>query len=416
MVDAGYFIQRECARAFRQVGWKILPLAIDPLETYIERLLTAVVFAKPDLLFTVNHLGFDAGGVLAGLLTQVALPAVSWFVDSPAYIILNHPGAVSPVIITPVWERTEIATLRRLGFEHPFHLPLAADPDLMRSGETSAKRFAVGFVGDSMEEAARKWRLRCPQDADLDRRLQQGVERLLGDREASPSAGDLPAEWSAPERLNFASAVVLEATRRYRQEALTRLGEASLRIWGDEGWRQAAPPGAIVAPRVDYYRELPLVYRRTAINLNFTSFQMPTAVNQRVFDAPVAGGFLLTDDQPDLTELFRPDEVATFGAIAELKEKVNYFTRRPDAAELIRRRAARRILSRHTYRCRIETIVSEARRRFGPLVTARGQTARPTLKTVESKRTFAATPTLSGSAAEGENGKGSSVYPLEMSA
>jgi spore maturation protein CgeB len=53
---------------------------------------------------------------------------------------------------------------------------------------------------------------------------------------------------------------------------------------------------------VDYADELPAFYREYPHQLE--RHQHPNAgrrANQRVFDCPAAGGFLLTDDQADLT-------------------------------------------------------------------------------------------------------------------
>ena len=46
---------------------------------------------------------------------------------------------------------------------------------------------------------------------------------------------------------------------------------------------------------LNYYKDLPLLYNACKINFNATSLQMKEAVNQRVFDVPACGAFLLTD-------------------------------------------------------------------------------------------------------------------------
>ncbi len=364
MIGANYFVQREVARAFRGHGWKVIMVNVEPAGEYIQKLLETVLFEEPDLLFTVNHFGFDAGGIVSSLIEQVELPAVSWFVDSPAYILLNHLNAVSPWIMAPVWERTEMKTLTDLGFEDPFWLPLGTDPELMGIGREKSKNGLVGFVGNSMVAPCVKWTGKLPTGQDILELLNVAVERILIDRSSDPSGEAIPADWDTLTRLNFASAVVLEATKRYRHESLKSLSNKPLKIWGDDDWRNVAPFGAIIADGVEYYRELPLVYGANSINLNFTSFQMPTAVNQRVFDAPAAGGFLLTDDQGDLHELFQRDETALFSSALELCDKADFYLRHPEKAERIARRAYQRILREHTYFHRIGTILAETKRRF----------------------------------------------------
>jgi spore maturation protein CgeB len=170
--------------------------------------------------------------------------------------------------------------------------------------------------------------------------------------------------WTELDRLNFASSVVLEATRRYRHRALASLAEESLTVWGDSGWNGSLPVNVKLLPVVDYYRELPTIYRQTSINLNFTSLQMPTAVNQRVFDVPASGGFLLTDDQDDLHQLFRNNELATFSSLEELSDRVRYFLIKIGEREAISSRARARILSEHTYLHRVRKLIAEAKKRF----------------------------------------------------
>lgn len=364
MIVDGYFIQREIMRAFEQLGWQMTTVQLRPEEGYVERLLTAILTSQPDMLFTVNHIGFDSGGVVASIIDQVELPTVSWFVDSPAYIILNAPGAVSPLITTPVWERAEIATLTDLGFENVFHLPLATDPVLMgRSAETS--RFQVGFVGNSMIEPALRWKEMAPSWADKSTEIALSADRLLRARSNQPDPKRLPNWLSPSERLNLCSAAVLEATRIYRRNSLNALADKKLTVWGDAGWAGYLASGIDVRGGIEYYGELPIVYASTLVNLNFTSFQMPSAINQRVFDAPIAGGFLLTDDQADLNELFASDEVATFSSIPELQEKSDYYLKHPADGTRIKQKAADRILAEHTYKQRISRIIKSVQASYG---------------------------------------------------
>ncbi len=46
---------------------------------------------------------------------------------------------------------------------------------------------------------------------------------------------------------------------------------------------------------LNYYDELPKFYGHSKINFNCTSKQMKGAVNQRIFDVPATGAFVLTD-------------------------------------------------------------------------------------------------------------------------
>ena len=95
------------------------------------------------------------------------------------------------------------------------------------------------------------------------------------------------------------------------------------------------------------------------MNLNITSAQMPSAVNQRVFDVPLVGGFVLTDAQSDLQELFEPTELATFHSAEELVDKARYYLHHAQERLRISQAARAKILQRHTYVHRLQTMLAE---------------------------------------------------------
>ena len=107
-------------------------------------------------------------------------------------------------------------------------------------------------------------------------------------------------------------------------------------------------------PEANYYDELPQVYGATAINFNATSLQMKAAVNQRIFDAPAAGGFVLTDFREQLAELFGVgEEVACFREPGEIPELVRFYLKHPQVREKMAAKARQLVLAEHTYRHRV---------------------------------------------------------------
>lgn len=78
--------------------------------------------------------------------------------------------------------------------------------------------------------------------------------------------------------------------------------------------------------RVDYNEELPKIYNLSKINLNVTMRSIETGVPQRIFDIMGSAGFVLSNYQEELEELFVPDqEIVFFHNMEELVEKVNYY-------------------------------------------------------------------------------------------
>lgn len=87
-------------------------------------------------------------------------------------------------------------------------------------------------------------------------------------------------------------------------------------------------------------------------------------VNPRTFELAMCGAFQLVDRRVLLPELFTEDELAQFGDMEELKERVNYFLARPEARAAHAARARRRALSEHTYVRRMERLLDFAASRL----------------------------------------------------
>lgn len=102
------------------------------------------------------------------------------------------------------------------------------------------------------------------------------------------------------------------------------------------------------------------------MNVNATSYQMVSAVNQRVFDAAACGAFLVTDHQPDMDELFdRGRETVCYADAAQAKDQVAYYLKHPKDRHEIAQRARRRVLGEHTYVHRLTRMIAVMKHEFG---------------------------------------------------
>lgn len=80
-------------------------------------------------------------------------------------------------------------------------------------------------------------------------------------------------------------------------------------------------------------------------------------VNPRTFELAMCGAFQLVDRRALLPELFSEDELAQFGDMEELKERLNYFQARPEERAAYAERARQRALAEHTYARRMERLL-----------------------------------------------------------
>lgn len=367
LLDSGYFTVRECRKGLELLGHKVFTIAPGP--DFIKRLLSLLVEARPDFLLAINHLGFDEEGKLTGLLTELKLPFASWYVDSPTYILYGGEENNSPYCAVFCWERSYLGAVEEMGFQSPTFLPLATDPEVFRpgSGEKGRFRSSVSFVGESMETNRKRWGKMVPVKAA--REIEAiSVEELLSDRkrdilENFPSLAENAV--SKRSKLDIEAAVIWKATQDYRFRLSRALIPLGLVIYGDSGWKRLIGKKGTLRPKVEYFRELPDVYRGTDVNINCTSFQMKTAVNQRVFDVPACGGFLLSDYQEDMDRFFEVGkEAICYRTTEEAVSLVAYYLGNAGERKRIAEAARRRVLVEHTYEKRMAALVATMREKF----------------------------------------------------
>ena len=77
---------------------------------------------------------------------------------------------------------------------------------------------------------------------------------------------------------------------------------------------------------VDYYNEMPYVFRNSRINLNITLRSIKSGIPLRCMDICGAGGFLLSNYQADLYDVFVPGEdMVIYDSIDDLMNKCKYY-------------------------------------------------------------------------------------------
>ncbi len=370
--ESQYWLDTACIHAARAMGWDVVhpPIAMVghmPREM-IARFLETLTAFRPDFILSINLGGMDEMGLFSALFADLEIPHVTWFVDDPRTILMGRTCYASPHAIALTWERAYVPSLEQAGFAEVHVMPLAVDDTIFNAPPAEAAHRPPAFVGNSMTDFAQRewiWIEERPalalavRDALAAGRVTR--ERFgLGMQAVLENAGVLDTQ----ELRHVELFCFIEGTRRLRMETVQALEPEGLMVFGDEAWR---PHVAAGGGFVNYTGELPAFYRDCEVNLNITSIQMATAVNQRVFDCPAAGGFLLTDAQASLDELFdAPNETARYHSLEEARDLLRFYRAHPKARHDIVNRARTRILGEHTYRHRLMQILAILRSRYQP--------------------------------------------------
>ncbi len=381
LVDTGYFLVREIASAARALGHEVRLAGLaggeDAPRLNIKTLLTEAAEFQPDFLLTVNHLGFDAQGALTDVLTRLRLPYASWFVDSPLLILPISQANVSGFCSIFVWDEDYVPGMKALGFGKVHHLPLGTDENIFKplNGHVNHMQHlscSVGFAGDSMTNPV--WKkigdLRLP--AAVLPQVEAAAREFIASPDICPHVdlegpvnrffGDSGAD---PERiLAWQALVTWRATQVYRLGLVKALAPLEPVIVGDRGWDELLNRNQFrLEEPIGYYNDLPCFYQVCRINLNVTSRQMKAGLNQRVFDVPACGSFVLTDSQKQLEGMFRTDrEMVCYESPEEALDKARFYLSHDQARRQIAARGYERVLKEHTYRHRLASLIKEMRR------------------------------------------------------
>ncbi len=146
-----------------------------------------------------------------------------------------------------------------------------------------------------------------------------------------------------------------------RREVVRRLRERGVRIAvRGRGWEEG---------RIGL-SEMIRMFSASRINLNLSNASVSESLEKdgerpllqikgRDFEVPACGGFLLTQENPELNEYFEPGkEIEVYRDTDDLLEKIEYYLAHDEERERVRKAGYERFLKEHTMLSRLEAIFS----------------------------------------------------------
>ncbi len=106
--------------------------------------------------------------------------------------------------------------------------------------------------------------------------------------------------------------------------------------------------------QVDWFDEMPKVFKCSKINLNISVRKIVSAIPQRCLDIMGCGGFLLSNYQPELAELVPRDACVMYESIEDAFDKAGYYLEHDEEREKIAARGYEVMKKDFTYRDRLE--------------------------------------------------------------
>ena len=302
-----------------------------------------------DFVFSFNY--FPS---VSRVCKELSVPYVAWVYDMPyqalySYTLINDCNYVF------IFDSETYSELKNGGINTVYYMPLAVNAnrlDRMTVTHDIKSRLAgdISFVGSMYDEKHTLY-------TDIDKadaytrgyiegliRAQSKVygcsfirdclnSKILGELSRVHPINPTPDGIESPEYVYSSYFIERKLTSIERKKLLTDLSEKfSLKLYT----HNPVPymPKALYMGPVDYYDVMPYIFKCSKINLNLTLRSIHAGIPLRAMDIMGAGGFLLTNYQPDFLDFYESDrDYVYYEDEADLMDKCRFYLEH-DAARL----------------------------------------------------------------------------------
>lgn len=336
-----------------------------------------------DMVFTVNYFP-----LISNVCERTGVNYVSWTCDNPL-ISMYHESVFHDCNYIFTFDKTNYLEFRGMGVKHIWYLPLAVDTErmdaLLGAPEEAGRRNAtqdskmrkyrgdVAFVGSLYERNSYdKIKNRLPEylrgyfDAVMEAQLNISGANIVEPMLTTNILEQLQEYFQLEKSegsfsdlgLIFQTTVLgFKIAEIERRRALIELSKHyKVNVYSNSDVSDLLR--IQYCGSVDYWSEMPKVFRMSKINLNFTIPNIKSGIPLRIWDVLGCGGFLLTNYQAEIPYYFKEGEdLVCFDGLEDLCEKVGYYLEHKEERKRIAWNGYHKVREKHSYIERIHTIL-----------------------------------------------------------
>lgn len=336
-----------------------------------------------DMVFTVNYFP-----LISNVCERTGVKYVSWTCDNPL-ISMYHESVFHDCNYIFTFDKTNYLEFRGMGVKHIWYLPLAVDTERMdallgapekperrnatQDSEMRKYRGDVAFVGSLYERNSYdKIKNRLPEylrgyfDAVMEAQLNISGANIVEPMLTTNILEQLQEYFQLEKSegsfsdlgLIFQTTVLgFKIAEIERRRALIELSKHyKVNVYSNSDVSDLLR--IQYCGSVDYWSEMPKVFRMSKINLNFTIPNIKSGIPLRIWDVLGCGGFLLTNYQAEIPYYFKEGEdLVCFDGLEDLCEKVGYYLEHEEERKRIAWNGYHKVREKHSYIERIHTIL-----------------------------------------------------------
>lgn len=336
-----------------------------------------------DMVFTVNYFP-----LISNVCERTGVKYISWTCDNPL-ISMYHESVFHACNYIFTFDKTNYLEFRGMGVKHIWYLPLAVDTERMdallgapekagrrkvaQDPEMQKYRGDVAFVGSLYERNSYdKIKSRLPEylrgyfDAVMEAQLNISGANIVEPMLTTNILEQLQEYFQLEKSegsfsdlgLIFQTTVLgFKIAEIERRRALIELSKHyKVNVYSNSDVSDLLR--IQYCGSVDYWSEMPKVFRMSKINLNFTIPNIKSGIPLRIWDVLGCGGFLLTNYQAEIPYYFKEGEdLVCFDGLEDLCEKVGYYLEHEEERKRIAWNGYRKVREKHSYIERIRTIL-----------------------------------------------------------
>lgn len=317
---------------------------------------------------------FDYFPVISRVCMAQNVLYISWIYDCPHITLYSRTLGNSCNLLFS-FDRKQVEEFQRRGIHQIVHMPLAANTKYLDSflsmvteqapEEVLQRQYGarISFVGSIYEQNYYESIPYLPPELKgyiegicQAQRHMQGMElvrSLLTEEKINEIRDYVKLEEDARYEVSYRQLFCDLFLAKYissleRKDMLQALADRyPVKLYSESDWKC---PGLETRGPVDYRRQMPIVFSRTACNLNMTIRGISSGIPLRCLDIMGAGGVLFSNTQPELLEYFdEGEEFVGFGSREELLDKVSFYLDKGELCSRIAGQGQRKVREQFNY-------------------------------------------------------------------